>query len=352
MKLSLSTVDIERYVEEVPSTVWNAMGQLSSFDRLIYYWAARDFYSGLGTIVDGGALVGATTTIFAEGLKSNPLCNENKPVIHVYDLFQDEKDGYSATVIKGWYGEQSNHESVYDWEHIFRKNMLTYATQIDVHKGDITKQIYTDQRKIEILSIDVAKSSDLMLEVGKKFFPLMLEERSIVLHQDYIFAFQPWLHIAMEKLSGHFQKVYDPPTNCTSVFQLVKPLLESDVTRILGESGKDYYNLKNAQYLYQAIEHADTNYGKIILTAALSYFYLMMDKRSTAEFVARRMLDEFDVSKAFIDRTELSNLFNVQLGIDYQGYFSEVKKNQLDQQKFRTMARRFRDNLRARVNAK
>jgi hypothetical protein len=352
MKLPLSTADIERYVEEVPSTVWSAMGQLSTFDRLIYYWAAREFYSGTGTIVDGGALVGATTTIFAEGLKSNPLYKDSQPVIHVYDLFQDEKNGYSATVIKGWYEEQSNQELIYDWEHIFRKNMRSYAPLIDVHKGDITKQVYADQRRIEILSIDVAKSSDLMLEVGKKFFPLMLEERAIVLHQDYIFAFQPWLHIAMEKLSEHFQKVYDPPTNCTSVFQLVKPMLESDVIRILGESGKDYYNLENVQYLYQAIEHADTNYGKIILTAALSYFYLMMGKRSTAEFVARRMLDEFDVSKAFIDRTELSNLFNVQLGIDYQGYFPEIKKSQIDPQKSKTMIRRFGDSLRARVEAK
>jgi hypothetical protein len=349
-KIMVSTVDIESYIDEVPVAVWSAMGQLSTYDRLIYYWAAREFYTGTGTIIDGGALVGATTTIFAEGLLANPYYKVEKPAIHVYDLFQDDKDGYSATVIKGWYNEKNNHESVYDWEHIFKKNMLPYASLIDVHKGDITKQIYTDSRQIEVLSIDVAKSPTLMLEVGKKFFPLMMEERSIVLHQDYLFAFQPWLHIAMERLSDHFEKVYDPPTNCTSVFQLVKPLNESDVTRLLGLTGDDYYNLQNVNYLYQAIERADTHYGKIILTAALSYFYLMMGKRSKAEFVARRMLDEFDVSKAFIERSELSNLFNVQLGIEYQSYFPEKNRAQLGQRKLQTMARRLRDKLRTFVH--
>jgi hypothetical protein len=28
------------------------------------------------------------------------------PVIYAYDLFQDERDGYSAKLLKSWYGEK------------------------------------------------------------------------------------------------------------------------------------------------------------------------------------------------------------------------------------------------------
>ncbi len=347
MKITINTADLEKYVEETSEPNCLVDGQLSSFDRLIYYWAARDFYSGIGTIIDGGALVGATTKLLAEGLKANiGASNHSQPIIHVYDLFQDEANGYSAQVIKKWYGEQANHDEIYDWEHIFKRNLANNHAQIEVHKGDISKQPYVDKRPIEVLSIDVAKTPDLMVAVAKNFFPHMLEERSIVLHQDYVFAFQPWLHVAMEKLTDHFEKVYDPPTNCTSVFQLIKPISENEITKLLGSSGSDYYNLDNVKYLYQAIEKADTHFGKIILTANLSYFYMMMGKKSTAEFVAKRMLDEFDVNQAFLERTDLQNLFSSQLGLDYSQFYKLKTTSQVNTARIRTHLREMRNKLR------
>jgi hypothetical protein len=336
---------LEQYIESAPQAIWSVMGQLSMYDRVIYYWVGKDFYSGRGTIIDGGALVGATTSILAEGLKANPHYKSKDPVIHVYDLFQDTSEGYSAKVIKEWYFEHHNKDGIYDWEHIFQKNLAPYSDILKVHKGDIAAQKYRDNRKIEILSIDVAKTPALMIDVARNFFPSMDEERSIVLHQDYVFAFQPWLHIAMEKLAGHFAKVYDPPTNCTSIFSLIKPLNESDVARILGTSGDDYYNLENVSYLYQAIEKADTHFGKIILTASLSYFYMMMGKTETAKFVAKRMLDQYDVSQAFIERTDLLSLFSIQLGVDYKDYYPELTGGKQKLMKTRFFAKQVRGRI-------
>jgi hypothetical protein len=311
------TAGIEANIETIPKLAMSVHGQLSSFDRLMYYWVAKDAYSGVGTIVDGGALVGATTTLLSEGLLANSAVTEKAERIHVYDLFQDQRDGYSAQVIKNWYGEKSNSDSIYDWEHIFHRNTKRYADLLKVRKGDIAAIGYADSQPIEVLSIDVAKSPELMLSIAKIFFPRLDPRKNLVLHQDYIFAFQPWLFIAMEMLEDYFEKTYDPPTNCTSIFTMKRQISESDIVRILGNSSTDFYKVENAKYINQAIEKADTIFGKIILTGSLSYFYLMMGKRSTAEHIALRLIDEYDLSQAFIERSDIGNLFNLQLGISY-----------------------------------
>ena len=151
-----------------------------------------------------------------------------------------------------------------------------------MHKGDITKSTYADLRGIEVLSIDVAKNADLMLFCAKQFFPHLIPGQSIILHQDYIYAYQPWLHVAMELMADIVEKIYDVPTQCTSVFAAKRPITEADVEMRLGKTGADYYHVGNARCLYAAIEKARPGFGKFIHTAALSYFFATMGQRKTA----------------------------------------------------------------------
>ena len=41
----------------------------------------------------------------------------------------------------------------------------------------------------------------------RQFFPCLIPGRSVVLQQDYAFAFQPWIAITMEHLRDHFEPV-------------------------------------------------------------------------------------------------------------------------------------------------
>jgi hypothetical protein len=311
----LTTADLEALVEHLPPAVFTADGQLTQYDRLLYYWSARAHFRGEGTIVDGGALVGGTTRMFTAGLKENPRVESARDTVFVYDLFTDARDGYSAKLIKSWYQDESNRDPVYDFERHFRRNVGVDLPMTRIHKGDITTFPYTDPRPIEVLSIDVAKSADLMHHCARAFFPHLIPGHSIILHQDYIFAFQPWLLIAMELLADRIEKVYDVPTFCTAAFMPREELTERYVRERLGENGAGFYHLGNARYIHQAIEKAETHLGRVILTAALSYFYHVMGRRETARFVARGLIDQFDVSPGLIERIGLKQLYVGELGM-------------------------------------
>jgi hypothetical protein len=313
----VTQAQVDALYETVPAVVKTCHGQLSPDDRLIYYWAARHFYTGVGTIVDGGVLVGGTTTIFGEGLLGNPKAQGLEEPIQVYDLFMDDCDGYSAQFIKGLYDDHANRTPIYDFEPHFRRNTKAYEHLLKVFKGDITKFGYQDPRDIEILSIDVAKTPALMNSIAKDFFPRLSQTNALVMHQDYIFSFQPWLIIAMEKMGDLFDKVYDCPTQVTSLFVPTRRISVADVVERLGSGPDEYYDLSNANYIYQAIENASTPLAKLYTTAALSYFYYVKGKQETSAFIARRMIDEFQLSPAFIERTELKLLLKDHLHLDY-----------------------------------
>jgi hypothetical protein len=314
----LTDHDLDRLVETAPQPVMTSDGQLTPLDRSTYTWAARELYAGQGTIVDAGALVGGSTVIFGEGVAGNPRALAAGPAIHVYDLFEDARDGSSAQLLKGWYKEQRDRSDPYDFLRHFQRNTRRYERLLRVHKGDITRQPYDDARGIEVLSIDVAKNADLMLHCAREFFPRLIPGQSVILHQDYIFAFQPWLHIAMELMSDLVEQVYDVASHCTAVFVPLRPITVEDVEARLGRSGADFYHLGNVRYIYQAIEKARPGFGRCIHTAALAYFYMMMGQRRTAIQVALRMLDEHDPSPAVIEAAALGPFLKDSLGIDHR----------------------------------
>ncbi len=311
----VTDADLDLLADAAPAPVMKSLGQTTKDDRLLYYWAARSFFSGSGTIVDGGALVGSTTTALAEGLLANTMVTDPAEAILVYDLFTDSHDGYSANLLRGWFDETKTDDTAdYDFEGHFRRATAPYAHLLRIHKGDITAIGYTDRRPIEVLSIDVAKTADIMRYMALEFFP-RLAPRSLVLHQDYIFTYQPWLTIAMEKLADLFDLVYEVPTQCTAAFMPRRPILRADVEARL-ES--DFYSLKNVSYLYRALERAGTPSAQLYAMASISYFYHVMGRPQAARRVAMRMYEHFRLTPELVDRTELKHLLQNELAIDYK----------------------------------
>ena len=92
---------------------------------------------------------------------------------------------------------------------------------IEAHPGDVTLGSYTDPRPIEILSVDICKSRETTDIVFREFFP-RLEAGSLVLQQDYIHPWNPWLLTAIGYFADHFEVVYEGAP--TVVHRVLEPI--------------------------------------------------------------------------------------------------------------------------------
>lgn len=312
----LSSTDLEMLFEELPQDIYAVPGQLSFYDRLVYYWAGKQFFSDVGVIIDAGALVGGTALLLAHGLANNDRITRREKRILSFDLFQDTADGFMATAIAKYGGLPTPlvKDGLLDFEPLFRHTIARYAEMIETRRGDISGIGYSDAEPIEILSIDVGKTPDLMRSVAINFFPRLIPGRSIVLNQDYVFPFQPWVAMAMEMLGEFFVLEFEPPTDCTTVHRLVRPISRQEVEVRLP---KDYYNLSNIYTLTTATARAASASVKMTLRAAQVHAFWQLGRHRTAQFVAGQMLDEFNVvAGSGAMRSKLTRLFE-QIGLKH-----------------------------------
>lgn len=285
----------EKFRAELPKQCLECFGQVSHDDLGIYYWAAKEYYSGKGIIVDAGALVGSTSMAFGYGLKDNKKkFQTDSSLIYVYDKFCDEADGYSAIAIRAAYNEQKTDDVIYDFEYHYRENTKSIAEFLSVHKGDITQIGYLSDKLLEILSIDVAKSPALMHYIALEFYPKLIPGHSLVLHQDYLFPYQPWLHVAQYMLEEYFERIYDSPTASTSVFRLIKPITKKEILSIFGSDSDKYYSINNLKYIQKSCEDSHWPFGKLSTQGALIYFLYEQGKIKCARDKAKELFANCD----------------------------------------------------------
>jgi hypothetical protein len=318
--MHLSVADLEALYEEIPHAVFSCPAQLSFHDRLVYYWVGRSFFTGFGAIVDAGALIGGSATLIGCGLRQNPRAPGLTKRVLSYDLFEDTADGPMVQAIRA-YPDLIVPEAVdgrVNFEPLFRAQTAAYADLIDIRRGDIRAQGYKDELPIEVLSIDVGKTPDLMLYVAQEFMPRLVPEKSIVLNQDYLFAYQPWLPMAMELLGDCFVKEFDAPTGCTSIHRLTRPITKELVRERLGETGADYFKLENVRCIDAARQKESSPHNKLILRAAMIHAYWILGRRRTAQALARQCLEEHNLSIADVAQIPpLARLFT-QLGVPFE----------------------------------
>jgi hypothetical protein len=172
---------------------------LSTEERQLLLWLTRDWYSGAGAIVDGGCFVGGSTLALAEGLRSNERLGPDRR-IDVFDLFEVEP--YMADT----YFAERGLKAGESFRSLFDENTADVADLLVVHAGDFAATGW-DGGDIEVLFIDLAKSWDLNDRVVQTFFPRLIADRSVVVQQDYAFAFCPWVALTMELLTDYFEPV-------------------------------------------------------------------------------------------------------------------------------------------------
>jgi hypothetical protein len=184
-------------LEDIPTMIWYS-------EQQFLYLLAREYFRGVGVIVDAGCFFGSSTRCFTAGLRDRPDLNrllKNGQAVHSYDL--GLCDDYGAALINMYYGTSyKGGDSCLD----FIERMM-HAYQIgDCVKffpGDIRDQ--TIDAPIEVLFLDVCKTSTVNDHIVKEFFPRLIPRHSIVIQQDYLHEWLPWLHVTMGLFKPYFQ---------------------------------------------------------------------------------------------------------------------------------------------------
>jgi hypothetical protein len=182
---------------------------ISEDERRLLYLLARDHFAGEGEIVDAGCFLGGSTIALAHGLadRAQPVAGA---AIHSYDLFLVDHNAERTN--GGVLGGLKAGDSI---EPFFRGQLGDLAERVVVHAGDICAERF--QAPAEILFVDVAKSWAINDHVAREFLPRLIAGRSVLVQQDYVHEWAPWLHVTMELLADAFTYVGSMPHG-SSVF--------------------------------------------------------------------------------------------------------------------------------------
>jgi hypothetical protein len=178
-------------------------------------------------IVDAGCFLGGSTASLALG--ASRVLPEAAPVVHSYDLFLVD---HSASTNYGDLieGRPLGADLLPVFEHVVGPDLLPY---VEVHKGDLLDARWDAGAPIEVLFVDVAKTWGLNDHVMREFFPSLVPGRSIVVQQDYVHEWLPWIHIAMELLADHFELIEEVPGSPSVVFACTRPVRPRDLPTAL-----------------------------------------------------------------------------------------------------------------------
>lgn len=184
---------------DLPDTALGLAGEVPSMltprERRLYVWLAAKWARGEGAVVDLGCFVGGSTACLAQGFA----LAEREGRVHAYDRFTanesaKEKFLYSAGVPR-FAGS--------DTLALAQRLLQPWEGRVTFHRGDILDQRWCGG-PVELLVIDIAKSTAIADHVAAQFFGALIPGRSILVHQDYLHDVQPWLPAQMELLKDHF----------------------------------------------------------------------------------------------------------------------------------------------------
>ena len=219
-----------------PETVLGVPTMISPQELTLLYRLAAERYDGRGVIVDAGCFLGGSTAALAEGIEANRGDLPRRPV-HTYDRFVLEdvsKNAYPQLVADIAVGESTLPR--------FRQVLGDRLDRVEVHDGDIRRERWGGD-PISILFIDVAKSWEINDHVNREFFPCLVPGESVVIQQDYVHEWCPWLHITMELLGDAFEFAGSLPY-ATAVFVPTRAISRDEIPANLREELDDETKLE------------------------------------------------------------------------------------------------------------
>ena len=211
----------EPWVEApIPDDVAATPTMLSLEERTLLHILARDYARGEGAIIDAGCFLGGSTLALASGLAANRRARRRGRV-QTYDLFgmhPSFRADYPELVadIEG--------DSI---RPRFEEVVGPMLAHVDVHAGDICDAPWTGG-PVEVLFVDICKSWEINDHVVREFFPALIPGRGVVIQQDLIHEWLPYLTITMGLFADHFELVAAVPW-CSAVYLLTRAIPASSI---------------------------------------------------------------------------------------------------------------------------
>ena len=221
----------DNYDATCPPAAKKHPAMLTVGDRAIYYHYASQI-SCPGTIIDAGCFVGGTTHALIEGLKNNTIIRPEDKKVYVYDLFKID-EGYIRQWLQDIFGDEVNDELT-SFRNFFDKMTASFTSMLAVHEGDICEIGYAYQQPIALLGLDCCKTLAVTDSVIRNFFPYLIPNESVVIHQDYIHAWHPYIHISMELLQEYFEPLMEVEWGGSYVWKCIKQITPNCIERIFG----------------------------------------------------------------------------------------------------------------------
>jgi glycosyltransferase involved in cell wall biosynthesis len=242
---------------------------------------AQHDYSGMGEIVELGCWFGSSTISLAMGLRQNKQVTNKQQRIHAYDLFVWSSQAGMADNVMGTELENRYQDGDSFLEEYLRR-IQPWQDLINVHPGDLTQMPCTHE-KIEFLFIDAMKSWELANTIFRNFFPALMPEQSIIVHQDFAHWYTVWIHLLMYRLRDYLQPIEHSFMWSSQAFRLVKAipsdLLNQDYTFA------DFPSAEVEQAFDYSLSFTDPRIQSNVLAAKVFYFVRTQDlKRARFEF--------------------------------------------------------------------
>jgi hypothetical protein len=215
-------------VDAIRQRAWNSAVSLDAIpsqmksmilwpEQKLLHWLARELYCGEGAIGDLGCFIGSSTLSLATGLAAGS-DEPPHPVIHSYDLFIAPDDPYTLQRLPQDHGPGDRFRDV------FEANIRPMRGWIEIHDGDLREDPWQNG-PIEILFIDICKCWSTNQAVLRNFFPHLIPGHSIVVHQDFVRVWNPWIPVSMAFLKDFFEVLAEEESS--RVYRCVKAVPES-----------------------------------------------------------------------------------------------------------------------------
>lgn len=215
------------------------VGMTTPEEQAFLYHFARHDYAGDGAIVDLGCWLGSSAVPLAAGLAGNRSPAAREARIHAYDLFRWEawmEDSLAGTPHAGTLRPGDS------FQPLFEALVGAYRARLDVTAGDLTRLAWSARQPIALLFNDASKSWALANALLRNFYPHLIAGRGLVVEQDFVHFYTPWVHLLHWRLRDAFEPVLHVPYSGSMVFRAVRP-----VAHPAGERDLDFADFDEAE---------------------------------------------------------------------------------------------------------
>ena len=248
-------------------------------EQKLLHWLAREVYCGKGAIGDLGCFIGSSTLSLATGLAAGSTVSP-RPLIHSYDLFIAPDDPYTLQRLPQDYGPGDRFRDV------FEANIRPLREWIQIHDGDLREDPWHNG-PIEILFVDICKCWSTNQAVVQNFFPQLMPGHSIVVHQDFVRVWNPWIPVSMAALKDYFEVLTEEESS--RVYRCVKAIPE---TALQTDFRRDLDLAKKRALLEESISESANAHTVAVHKGALAMLVFMEGDASEARSLLDHAISE------------------------------------------------------------